>query len=130
MSNTIKIEFDCPEFNSELEINIVIRKDGKGAVESTTVSYPDPKNTMTENKKETTEVQEKPKKVSKKKEKPTQITVGDNLDSEAKVYIDTNSETTEVQKTNTTNPANGRFITGDELESMMNGGGNFMNLTF
>ena len=91
MSNTIKIEFECPVFETELEINIVIRKDGKGAVESTTVSYPDPKNTMTENKKETIEVQEKPKKVSKKKEKSTQIMVGDNLDSEAKVYVDTNN---------------------------------------
>lgn len=90
MSNTIKIEFECPVFETELEINIVIRKDGKETVESTTVSYPDPKNTMTENKIETIEVQEKPKKVSKKKEKPAQITVGDNLDSEAKVYTDTN----------------------------------------
>jgi hypothetical protein len=101
MSNTIKIEFECPEFSSELEINIVIRKDGKGTVESTTVSYPDPKNTMTENKKETTEVQKnKTTKTPKKK-------------------ADASS-----------NPANGKFITGDELEAVMNGGGNFMDLTF
>ena len=92
MSNTIKIEFECPVFETELEINIVIRKDGEEVVETATTSYPDPKTTMTEkNKKETIEVQEKPKKVSKKKEKADQIVVGDNLDSEAKVTINTNS---------------------------------------
>lgn len=92
MSNTIKIEFECPVFETELEINIVIRKDGEGVVETATTSYPDPKTIMTEkNKKETIEVQEKPKKVSKKKEKAGQIVVGDNLDSEAKVTFNTNS---------------------------------------
>ena len=92
MSNTIKIEFECPVFETELEINIVIRKDGEGVVETATTSYPDPKTIMTEkNKKETIEVQEKPKKVSKKKEKADQIAVGENLDSEAKVTVNTNS---------------------------------------
>lgn len=104
MSNTIKIEFECPVFETELEINIVIRKDGEGVVETATTSYPDPKTIMTEkNKKETIEVQEKPNKTTKTSKK--------KADASA-------------------NPANGKFITGDELESVMNGGGNLMDLTF
>lgn len=99
MNNTIKIEFECPEFSSELEINIVIRKDGKEVVVNSTASSPDPKNTMTTNKIETSEVQK--------------------------------TKTTKTPKKKAEAPANGKFITGDELESTMNGGGgNFMNLTF
>lgn len=68
MNNTIKIEFECPEFDSELEINIVIRKDGKETVVDSTVSSPNPNKTiMTENK-NITEVQPKAKTTKKKKE--------------------------------------------------------------
>lgn len=68
MNNTIKIEFECPEFDSELEINIVIRKDGKEVVVDSTASSPNPNKTITtENKKITEETQ--PKKTTKKKEK-------------------------------------------------------------
>jgi len=68
MNNTIKIEFECPEFDSELEINIVIRKDGKEVVVDSTTSSPNPNKTITtENKKITEEIQ--PKKITKKKEK-------------------------------------------------------------
>lgn len=99
MNNTIKIEFECPEFDSELEINIVIRKDGKEVVVDSTASSPDPKTITTKkNKKITEEVQE--------------------------------TKTTKSSKKKAEVPS-GRFITGDELESAMNGsGGNFMNMDF
>lgn len=100
MNNTIKIEFECPEFDSELEINIVIRKDGKEVVVDSAASSPDPKTITTKkNKKITEEVQE--------------------------------TKTTKSSKKKTDVPGNGKFITGDELESAMNSnGGNFMNMDF
>jgi hypothetical protein len=81
MSNTIKIEFECPAFESELEINIVIRKDGNEAVVDSTVSSPDPNKTiMTKNKNKISDTPDKMKTTKKKKE-PTEVKVGDTVDN-------------------------------------------------
>jgi hypothetical protein len=69
MNNTIKIEFECPAFETELEINIVIRKDGKETVVDSTVSSPSPDKTiMTKDKNKISDTPEKVKTTKKKKE--------------------------------------------------------------
>ena len=68
MNNTIKIEFECPAFETELEINIVIRKDGKETVVDSTVSSPNPDKTiMTKDKNIISDTPEKVKKTRKNK---------------------------------------------------------------
>ena len=71
---TIKIEFDCPDFKEELNINIVIRKDGEVVKVENKSTFATPPLNSDNRVQQSLEVSTVDKKASSKKKDPLETT--------------------------------------------------------
>lgn len=71
---TIKIEFDCPDFKEELNINIVIRKDGEVVKVENKSTFATPLLNPDNRVQQPLEVSTVDKKASSKKKDPSETT--------------------------------------------------------